>query len=129
MTFKSKEVTENIPPLSFAEGTEALAQPSKPSAEPTDKANSIPSMPTSRTPSGSMLSNGKPVSEKSRQHAVLAKVVLSNLEAAGLIRRFEVLSKDGDWMETQVVFDNTLWERSLVLSEGLTTPRTGVVNE
>lgn len=128
MTSKSKEVTENTPPSFSVADTEASAQPSKPSAEPTGKETSIPSMLTSRTPSGSMLSNGKPVSEKSRQHAVLAKVVLSNLEAAGLIRRFEVLSKDGVWLETQVVFDNTLWERSLVLSEGLTTPETGVVN-
>lgn len=76
-----------------------------------------------------MLSTAKPVSEKSRQHAVLAKVVLSKLEAAGLIRRFEVLSETGEWLETQVVFDNTLWERSLVLSESLTTPETGVVHE
>ena len=115
MTSKSKAVTESTPLSSSDESIEVLAQPSKLSAS---SDNTLTSTPILSKPSPTMLSNEKSdlkITEKSRQHSILLKVLLSNLESAGLIRRFKVLSKTGEWMETQVVFDNTIWDENLEL--------------
>lgn len=112
MTSKSREVTDNTPPLSLGESTEAKAQPSKPLAS---SDNTPPSTPTLKKQSAPMLSTAKSVSEKSRQHAAILKVVLLRLEKAGLVRRFEVLSKTGELAEIQIVFDNSLWTKELDL--------------
>lgn len=115
MTSKFKALTANTPPSSSASNTAAKVQPSKPSAS----SDNTPTFTETLNPqSVTMLSTEKNVlqiSEKSRQHSVLTRVLLSNLESAGLIRRFKVLSKDGVWMETQIVFDNTYWDESLEL--------------
>lgn len=127
MTSKFKALTESTPQLFSGASTEARELQSKPSAS-TD--NTLTSTQTLSEPFLTMLSTAKSVSEiteKSRQHSVLLKVLLSNLENAGLIRRFKVLSKEGAWMETQVVFDNSLWLENLdlkVLSDTMTTPST-----
>lgn len=112
MTSKSKEAIDNTLQLSLDENIEAKVQPSKPLAS---SDNTQTSMQILNKPSPPMLSTVKNVSEKSRQHSILLKVLLSNLESAGLIRRFKVLSKNGEWMETQIVFDNSLWDENLDL--------------
>jgi hypothetical protein len=112
MTSKFKDQTESIPPSSSASAIADQGQPSRLSAS---SDNTPISTQTSNQPLPPMLSTVKSVSEKSRQHAVLLKVLLSSLESAGLIRRYKVLSKDGVWTETQIVFDNTLWDETLEL--------------
>lgn len=113
MTSKFKVLTDNTPPLSSDVNTEVEAQLSKPSVS-TD--NTPPSTPTSQMQSKSTLTTGKNVSERSRQHIAILMVVLSRLEEKGLIRRFKVLSPDGKWKETQIVFDNTIWKENLELN-------------
>ena len=110
-------------------GTENQGLQSKPSAS---LDNTLTSTQTLNQKSMPMLSSEKsvlPISEKSYQHAVLAKVLLSKLEKAGLIRRFKVLSEKGVWMETQLVFDNSFWDESLELKvfSDLTTVNETVV--
>ena len=113
MTSKFKALTDNTPPLSSAGSTEAKGQPSKQSA---NSDNTPPSTQTSRKPSSNMLSTVKNVSEKSRQHAAILRVVLSRLESDGLIKRFRVLSADRTTVkEVRIVFDLGLWTQELDL--------------
>lgn len=116
MTSRFKVPTENIPQSSSGAGTEVKVLPS---AQSQNLDNTLVSIPTLKNPSNSMLSTVKSVleiSEKSRQHAFLTKVLLSRLEKAGLIKRFKVLSPDGKtWKETQIVFDNIYWDENLDL--------------
>jgi len=126
MTFKSREVTDNTPPLFLGVSTEARALQSKQSAN-TD--NTPRSTRTSNQQSNLTLTTGKKgleITEKSRQHAALLKVVLSRLERAGLVKRFRVLSNNADGTTTvkkiQIEFDNIYWTESLdlrVLSENV----------
>jgi hypothetical protein len=113
MTSKSREVTENTPPLSSGESIGVLAQPSKPLAG-TD--NTPTSMQTTQKP----LTDTKPadnsalttprITERSRQHAEIAKVALSQLLKAGLLKRYRVLSTDETTVkEIQIVLDPALW--------------------
>lgn len=112
MTSKSKVVTENTQQLSSEGSIGAKVLPSRPlvSSDNTPVSTEILSKPFDN-----MLSTEKNVSEKSRQHAALLKVLLSRLEKAGLIRRFKVLSKDGTCKEIQIVFDNSIWTQDLDL--------------
>ena len=113
MTSKFKALTDNTPPLSSGASTGAKAQPSKQSA---NSDNTPPSTPILRTQSSNMLSTVKNVSEKSRQHAAILRVVLSRLESDGLIRRFRVLSADRTTVkEVRIVFDLGLWTQELDL--------------
>jgi hypothetical protein len=112
MTSKFKALTDNTPPLSSDESTEARAQPFKPSVG-TDNTQAY--TPTSQKQYKSISPTGKNVSERSRQHIAIMMVVLSRLEEKGFIRRFKVLSADGKWKETQIVFDNTIWTENLDL--------------
>lgn len=108
---KYKDQTENIPPLSSEGNTEGAAQPSEPSAKTAD-------MPTSTLITNKQLPpmlSGE-ISEKARQHAMLAKVSLLSLEKAGLCKLYTVLSEDGTTvMEIQVVFDPAVWTPDLGL--------------
>jgi hypothetical protein len=57
-----------------------------------------------------------PTTEKTRQHAMLAKVALSQLEKAGLIKRFKVLSVDLTTVQRiRIEFDMSLWNDELEL--------------
>ena len=113
MTYKFKAATDNIHVSSSAVNTEAKGRQSKPSAS-TD--NTQPYMQTLSKPSMNTLTTGVIVSEKSRQHAALVKVLLSRLEKAGLVRRYKVVSKDKSVVkEYQIVFDPKYWEESLDL--------------
>ena len=123
---KSKDQTDNTPPLSSGEGTEAREQPSLPLAK-TDNTQTF--MQTTKPLSLSTSQNGQSgsttpdnslttlqITEKSRQHAVLAKVALSQLEKAGLIKRFKVLSKDATTVQKiRIEFDMSTWTEGLEL--------------
>lgn len=126
---KYKDQTENIPPLSSGAGTGAKAQPSKQLASSDNTPNYTQ---TTRMQSETTLTTGlkgadnspttPKITEKSLQHALIMRVALSQLEKAGLLKRYKVLSKDGTKTnEIQVVFDPELWTENLelkVLSEG-----------
>lgn len=72
-------------------------------------------MQTTPKPLKPMLS-GVTTDEKTRQHATIAKVALRQLEKAGLIKRFRVLSSDGTTLlKIRIDFDNTLWTEDLEL--------------
>jgi len=124
MTYKSKAVTANTPPLSLGENIAASARQYKQSR---NMDNTPRFTRTSSQQSNLTLTTGKKgleITENSRQHAALLKVVLSRLEKAGLVKRFRVLSKNEDGTTTvkkiQIEFDNTYWTESLdlrVLSE------------
>lgn len=127
---KSKDPTDNTPPSSSAESTEEKAQPSSPSAS-ADSTQTYTQ--TTRKPSPSTSSNGPggsttvdnslttpPISEKTRQHAMLVKVALRVLVNAGLIKRYEVRSTDLTTGLTTVLkvryeFDMSLWTDGLDL--------------
>ncbi len=128
MTSLSRVQTEGIPPLSLERSTEAPAQPSSPlvssdNTQTSTETMSKPSEPISTTePSGSDNSPTTPkITEITRQHAMLMRTALLQLEKAGLCKRFRVLSKDGETVkEIQVVFSPDLWTTGLslkVLSE------------
>ena len=118
MTSKYKAQTDNTLQLSSGASTGARVLQSRPLVS-TD--NTPLSTQTSSRKSSDMLSTAQNVSEKSRQHAAILKVVLSRLEKDGLIRRFRVLSADRTTVkEIQIVFDCELWTENIelrVLSE------------
>lgn len=126
---KSKDPTDNTPPSSSGESTEARVPPSSPSAS-TDSTQTF--MQTTKPPSLNTLQNGKnglttpdnslttpQITEKSRQHAMLVKVALKVLLSAGLIRRYEVQTtvSEGVTRVTKIryEFDMSLWTESLEL--------------
>lgn len=123
MTSKFKALTENIQPLSSAESTEEKAPPSKLSANSDNTPTCTLTLKTPSELTSPPEKSGPEIPEKNRQHAILLKVLLSSLESSGLIRRFKVLSKDGKWMETQIVFDSRIWDENLELQvlSGMTT--------
>lgn len=123
MTSKSKDPTENIPPLSSAESIGGLAQPSAPLARtdntPTSTQTSQKSLPPTfpvETPSVTTPRTTPAPTEKTRQHADIARVVLSQLEKAGLIKRFKVLSADLTTVQKiRIEFDASIWTEGLEL--------------
>ena len=129
MISKFKDLTENIQPLSSAGNTEALEPQSKPSAS---SDNTPPSTLTTKNLSGSMLSGENSalttaattvttpttvkITEKTRQHAIIAKVALLQLQKAGLLKRFAVLSEDETTVrEIRLVLDPSFWTIDLNL--------------
>lgn len=119
MTSKSKALTANTLPLSSDVNTEAKAQPSKQSAS---SDNTLTYMQTTKPPSLPTSTTGKKdlttplTTEKARQHAMLAKVALAQLEKAGLIKRFKVLSVDLTTVQRiRIEFDMSLWTDELEL--------------
>jgi hypothetical protein len=58
--------------------------------------------------------SGVTTDEKSRGHAMLARVALLSLEKAGLCKRYRVLS-GGVVKEIRVVFDPKIWTMDLKL--------------
>jgi len=119
MTSKSKDQTEDIPPSFSAENTEDKVQPSEPLA---NSDNTQISTQTLQKPSRDMLSEGKKGSttpattEKTRDHALIAKVAIRQLEMAGLIRRFKVLSADSTTVQKiRIEFDLSWWTEDLDL--------------
>lgn len=118
MTSKFKALTGPTPPSSLEGGTEGPERPSKQSVEKTIKEDSIPSTQTLRKPlpsTSKIETNASAVSEKVRMHAYLLIPLLSSLEKAGLVRRYKVSSKEGEWMETQIVFERAFWDENLIL--------------
>lgn len=129
MTSSSRDQTEPTPPLLSEKSTVEKALPSKPlaSSESTPSSTEttkVPSEPISTT--GPAEADNSPttvpttpkISEKARQHAVLMRTALLQLEKAGLCKRYRVLSEDGITLkEIQVVFDPSLWTDGLVLSK------------
>lgn len=108
MTSSSRDQTENTPPSSSDENTEAKEQRSKPSA---NTENTPASTPTMKPPL-------KPTKRaaKVREHAEIARIALKHLEMNGLIRRYRVLSEDRTTVKTVIlVFDNTYWTADLEL--------------
>lgn len=118
MTSKYKAPTDNTPPLSSVENTEALAQPSAQSAS---SDNTPPS--TKSTPKSSAVTRKD--AERVRQHADMARVTIRLLEKRGLIRRYKVLSQDGTTVKAiRIEFSPSFWTDDLhlkLLSDGLTT--------
>ena len=116
---KSKDLTENTPLLSSVEGTVEKGQPSEPSVS---LDNTPSSMPTTKLPSQPMLSSVPSdlttlkISEKSRVNAMLMKVALNQLEKAGLIRHFKVLSEGSTTVQKiRIEFDMSIWTDELEL--------------
>jgi hypothetical protein len=124
MTSLSRDQTGGIPPSSSGENTEGLVLPSEQSVSLGDTPIS---MLTTKKQLGNMLSDENKgsttpttlkINEKARQHATIARVALLQLEKAGLVKRYKVLSKDATTLqEIRVVFDPNLWTTDLVLSE------------
>ena len=119
---KFKDQIGNTPPLSLDGNTGASAQPFSPSVS---SDNTLPSTQTMRTPLQPMLSSENeglttlttpPTTEKTRQHAMLVKVALMQLEKAGLIKRYKVLSRDGTTVQRiRIEFDMSDWSEDLDL--------------
>ena len=123
---KSKDQTEDTLPLSSGESTEETAQPSLPSAK---TAHTETFMQTTKPPSLNTAQNAQSdsttldnslttpaISEKTRQHAMLARVALAILLKSGLIKRFKVLSKDSTTVQKiRIEFDMSLWTEGLEL--------------
>ena len=128
MTSKFKALIDGIPPSYSDDDTGVLAQPSSPSvsSDNTQTSTEITKMRSETiSTTGQKGSDNTPttpeITEKLRQHAMMMKVALSQLEKAGLCKRYKVLSKDGQTVkEIQVVFDPAIWTVGLnlkVLSE------------
>lgn len=114
MTSSFKAPTEDTPPLSSAESTEARARPSGQSADTTSKDGSIQPMTTTQVLS-------KPISnadnsERLLLQADLLRTTVRLLEKRGLIRRFKVLSKDGVTKEIRLVLSPQVWTEDLRLT-------------
>lgn len=124
MTFSSRDQTENIQPSLSGANIEGQEPQSKLSAS-SDNTQTFTQ--TSQKPSKAMLSEENKgsttlttlkVSEKTRQHAMIARVALLQLEKAGLVKRYKVLSKDTTTLkEIRIVFNPSLWTTDLVLSD------------
>lgn len=112
---KYKAVTGNTQRLSYAVSTEGGERLSKQLAS---LDNTLTSTPITKVKSAPMLSGGT-TDEKTKGHAMLARVALLSLERAGLCRRMRVLS-GGVVKEIRVVFDPKIWTDDLrLLSEVL----------
>lgn len=126
MTSLSRDQTDNIQPSSSAEKTADQEQPSLPSVSSGLTKNSTQTMPTQSQGTSpadntdNTLSTTLKITERSRQHADIAKAALLQLEKVGLVRRIKVLSKDPTTgattpKEIRIVFDPTLWSDNLDL--------------
>jgi hypothetical protein len=122
---KSKDPIEDIQPSSSGESTGETAQPSLPSASADStqifmQTTKPPSLNTPQsgqnaltTPDNSLTT---PLTEKSRQHAMLVRVALKVLLSAGLIKRYEVRSQDlTTVLKIRYEFDMSLWTEGLEL--------------
>ena len=116
---KSKDQTEDTQPLSSEGKTEVKVQPSERSA---NSDNTQTSTQTSRKPLPDMLSDDHPglttvaITEKARQHAMLVRIALKVLLKAGLIKRYEVRSKDMTTvLRIRYEFDMFFWTEDLEL--------------
>lgn len=130
MTSLFKAQTENGQPLSSAESTGERVQPSLQSARAEPTQTFTPPM-QKQSPATSPADNSGlttpttpplplAISERSRQHADIAKAALLQLEKAGLIKRYKVLSGDPTTPTTvvkeyRIVFHPSLWTESLDL--------------
>jgi hypothetical protein len=113
MTSKSREVTEDTRQSSYGENTGVLAQPSELLARTDNTLTSTritPKQSSDTKPADNTGSTTPKITERSRQHADMAKAALSQLLKAGLLKRFKVLSPDGTTVkEIQIVLDPALW--------------------
>ena len=104
---KYKEATENIQQLSSEESTEAQVQPSSPSAKTDNTKNS--------TKTTKKRLQHTVTTEKVRQHALIMRVALLWLEKRGFLKRYKVLSKDGETQEIRIVLSPDVWTTGLDL--------------
>lgn len=129
MTSLSKDPIESIQPSFSAENIGGSVPPSKPlvstestlpSIQPMPK-QSKDTLPADNTASTTLTTPATTpkITERSRQHADIAKAALSQLLKAGLIKQFNVLSKNENGTTTlkeiRVVFDPSLWTEGLDL--------------
>lgn len=123
MTSKFKALTGRTQPLSLDGDTGVLAQPSlqsansdnTPNSTQTTKMQSETTLTTELKGSDNTPTTPK-ITEKLRQHAMLMRVALLQLEKTGLLKRYKVLSKDKATVkEIQVVFSPDLWTIGLRL--------------
>lgn len=114
---KYKAVTGNTL-QSSSEGN--TGEPERPSLPLANSDNTLAYTQTTSKQSPSMLS-GVTTGEKTRQHALIAKTALQQLQKAGLIKRYRVLSIDRTTVKrVRIEFDMDVWTESLdlkVLSE------------
>jgi hypothetical protein len=101
---KFKDQTGPTPPLSSAESTEEQVPPFSPT---------VLSVPTTVK-----------LTEKIRQHAMLMRVALLQLEKAGLLKRYKVFEMDEvtgqeTLKEYKIVLSPAFWNESLELIEGV----------
>lgn len=119
MTSKYRDLTGSTLQSSLDASTGAEAPRSEPLAEQepthTFMQTTKPLSLNTRT-TGEKDATTPPTTEKSRQHAVLAKVALTQLQKAGLIKRFKVLSTDLTTVrQIRIEFDMSLWTEDLEL--------------
>lgn len=126
MTSKSKDRTEDIQPSSCGGRTVDPEQPSELSVKTDNTLISMQTMPKSsqptkpeEKPAGTTVTTVRTtpaITEKSRIHADMAKAALMQLEKAGLIKRFKVLSVDLTTVQKiRIEFETTLWTEGLEL--------------
>ncbi len=118
---KYKARIESTPPLSYVKRIEAKGRQSKPLAK-TGRTQTYmqttrkPSLSTSKTDNSLTTPLTTPkITDKIRQHSVLLKVIMKVLETAGLIERFEVLSKEQEVIRVRYEFDMRFWSKDLDL--------------
>ena len=118
MTSSFKAQTDNTPQSSSGESTGAKARQSKQSVS----TDNTPRSTQTTKPSLPAILTADNTAEKTRQHAEIAKVAILQLEKAGLIKRYKVLSVDRVTVkEIRLVLDPRYWTPGLdlrVLSEG-----------
>lgn len=112
---KYKAVTGNTPRLSYGVSTEGGERLSRQLASLDNTPPSTPTMKGKSAPTSSAVTT-----EKTRGHAMLARVAVLSLERAKLCKRMRVLSDKGVVTEIRVVFDPKIWTDDLrLLSEVL----------
>ena|SRR3990167_7652169 len=115
---KYKDQIEPIQPLFSVESTEASAEQLSPSASMAPTKNST--LTTNRKSSPTL-----PVklTESIRQHAMIWRVALLQLEKAGLLKRYKIYAKDeggNDRLkEYRIILPPSIWTSGLELSEGV----------
>lgn len=116
---KSRDQIESIQPSSSDESTAVSGQLSSQSAR-TD--NTPTSTQTTKPVLPPMLSEEKkefttpPTTEKTRQHALVLKVALAYLRKTGMVKRYQVLSPDGETvLRLRYEFDLSQWTPDLDL--------------
>ncbi len=125
MTSKFKDQTESTQPSSSGESTAALVPPSEPSVrtdntpvstQPIRKSSTDISSVEAKSATTPTTVLSKDLPENTKVNADMAKAALRQLETAGLIRRFRVLSPDGTTVtKVRIEFEMSIWTTELDL--------------